>query len=201
MRDKTAWLTAGLLPLFLAGCTTGDPSLGVTPPRAIVGAAPDNSPGGAADLAPAPGQTPALQPAQVQPAPTEVRAAAGRSQAGPIQFLPLVGAPEEKVVVLSQALGQAAGANGVALAPSQGPVAPQRLKGYLSVLVEGRETVVIYVWDVVDPQGIRLGRIQGQQRIAAANPGDPWSVVDGAALSAIAATTMQEFRRTASARG
>ena len=191
MSDKTAWRMAGLLPLFLAGCTTSDPSMGISPPGAISGAAAGSSGPVASDFSPAP----------VQPGPTGARAPAGASQAGPIQFLPLVGAPEEKVAMLSQALAQAAAANGVALSPADGPVAPQRLKGYLSVLAEGRGTVVIYVWDVVDPQGVRLNRIQGQQRIDAADAGNPWSVVDGRAMAAIAATTMDEFRRAAPTQG
>ena len=192
MRDKTAWRMAGLLPLLLAGCTTGDPSMGITPPGAIAGGSSDSSsPPVVADLSPAP----------MQPGPTGARPPAGASQSGPIQFLPLVGAPAEKVAMLSRALAEASAANGVTLSPADGPVAPQRLKGYLSVLAEGRATVVIYVWDVVDPQGVRLNRLQGQQRIEAANAGDPWSVVDEAAMSAIAATTMQEFRRSAPAQG
>ena len=187
MRDKTAWLAAGLLPLLVAGCSTSDPGMGMTPPGAISGA----SSSAPADLSPAP----------LQPGPTYAAAPAGASQTGPIQFLPLVGAPEDKVAMLSQALAQAAAASGVALSPSDGPVAPQRLKGYLSVLSEGRATVVIYVWDVVDPQGVRLNRIQGQQRIEAAGGSDPWSVVDASAMAAIAATTLQEFRRAAPSQG
>jgi hypothetical protein len=191
MRDKTAWRTAGLLPLFLVGCTTSDPGMGITPPGAISGASADSSPAVVADLSPAP----------MQPGPTGARPPAGASQNGPIQFLPLVGAPAEKVALLSRALAGAAAANGIVLSPADGPVAPQRLKGYLSVLPEGRATVVIYVWDVVDPQGVRLNRLQGQQRIEAVNAADPWSVVDASAMATIAATTMDEFRRSAPRQG
>lgn len=188
MRLNLAWLAILLGPFGLAGCSASDPGMGMTPPGAIAGTS-------------ASPVTQDLSPAPVQPGPTFAAASAGANQSGPIQFLPLVGAPEAKVAMLSQALGQAAAANGIALSPADGPVAPQRLKGYLSVLTEGRETVVIYVWDVVDPQGVRLNRIQGQQRVAASSSTDPWSVVDAAALQAIAATTMREFHSSAPTRG
>lgn len=183
MRHAIAWPLAVLLPLVLTACTTADSGMGMSPPGAIAG--------GGADIPDA--RSPDSFAAPVKSAPADVPAASGAAQAGPIQFLPLVGAPADKVATLSQALAESAAANGVALAPASGPVAPQRLKGYLSVLVEGRATAVIYVWDVVDPQGVRLNRIQGQQRVEAADAGDPWSVVDGQTLAAIAAKTMAAF--------
>ena len=47
------------------------------------------------------------------------------------------------------------------------PAATHVLKGYFSAMTEGKETTVIYVWDVYDPAGNRLHRIQGQQKAPA----------------------------------
>lgn len=165
---------AVLALLVSGGCTSTDASLGVGP--AVV---PD---AGAA----MPSGDPASPPS--------------RALLGPVQFLPVVGAPPNTVASLSKALSDSAAANGIAIAPSEGPAAPLRLKGYLSALDEGSRTVVVYVWDVVDPAGNRVSRIQGQERIAG-TAADPWSNVGDAALQAIASRTMAEIRRTAPASG
>ncbi|BDA85815.1 hypothetical protein Sa4125_33570 [Aureimonas sp. SA4125] len=119
---------------------------------------------------------------------------------GAVQFLPLVGAPPETVAALSQALAESAARSGVTILPSSDAAPPLRLKGYLSAMSEGSGTVVIYVWDIVDPAGMRVSRIQGQERIDAAG-GDPWSVVGKEALARIAETTFRELRQQGAARG
>lgn len=141
------------------------------------------------------------EPAQpdLRPSPPPVRQASVL-RSGPIQFLPVVGAPPEKVEILSEALVASAVRNGVAIMPSDGAAAPLRLKGYLSAMNEGSGTLVVYVWDVVDPAGNRVSRIQGQQTIAD-TAGDPWSVVGREAMAEIAEKTIQEFQRSASPSG
>lgn len=159
--------------LALAGCTSTDASLGL---------------GSAADTR------------SVASAPTPAAGLGAAASIGPVQFLPVVGAPPETVAALSRALAASAAANGVAIAASDGPAAPLRLKGYLSALPEGSETVVVYVWDVVDPAGNRVSRIQGEAR-AKGSAGEAWSHVGEATLEAIAERTMGELRQTARAAG
>jgi hypothetical protein len=182
---RRAAALAVLAPALLAGCTASDnPDFGVTPPAAIGGG----------------GTTASLQPAPAASLPTAVTQRAQAGVAQPVQFLPLVGAPPETVAALSQALAASAPENGVAILPSSDPVAPLRLKGYLSAMSEGSGTVVVYVWDIVDPAGTRISRIQGQEKIDAAAP-DPWSVVDAAALARIAAATLRSFSQQVAANG
>jgi hypothetical protein len=67
------------------------------------------------------------------------------------------------------------------------------LKGYFSVLGEGAATTVIYVFDVLDPAGNRLHRIQGQEVASGSNSADPWSAVPATLMESIADKAMTEF--------
>ena len=183
-RHLTAAVT--LLPLLVAGCSASDnPDFGLTPQASIGGANPAT----------------ALQPDELaqQNDPRSLQQASNGT-VGPVQFLPLVGAPPEIAAALSQALGTSAAQNGVTILSSSGPIAPLRLKGYLSTMAEGSGTLVVYVWDIVDPQGKRISRIQGQEKIAA-TAADPWSIVGQEALARIAAATLADFRQQAAVNG
>jgi len=50
---------------------------------------------------------------------------------------------------------------------------------------------VIYVWDVLDPAGNRLHRIQGQQ--GASGKGEGWAAVPPATMQAIADQTVDQL--------
>ncbi|WP_156386758.1 hypothetical protein [Aureimonas sp. Leaf454] len=178
-------LTAGLVAILLAGCTSVDPTAGISPSADI---------GGGGRLAPMGGGGGSA----AEPIVTASVASASASNAtiGPIQFLPVVGAPASTVETLSAALAAEAQRANVAIAPSDGPATPVRLKGYLSAIGEGRDTLVIYVWDVVDLSGNRISRIQGQERAGGVGAADdPWSGVSAAALSAIARRTIGEIAK------
>ncbi|MCQ8781024.1 hypothetical protein [Mangrovibrevibacter kandeliae] len=175
----------GLVLVGLCGCTSTDPGLGVKPRAAIAGSGASAS---SVAAAAAPGATGAL--AETAPG------AAARAE---VQFLPVIGAPPEKVAALSRALAANAGANGVAILPSTAPTPPLRLKGYFSAVSEGSNTVVIYVWDVLDPRDERVHRIQGQERVAG-TAADPWSLVSDSTLASIAAATLRQVGGLTSAR-
>ena len=49
-----------------------------------------------------------------------------------------------------------------------------RLKGYFSAFNDGKQTTLIYVWDVLDPPDQRIHRIQGQESVPG-RPHDPWA--------------------------
>ncbi|MBP0614349.1 hypothetical protein [Jiella mangrovi] len=139
-----------------------------------------------ASLQPAVAQPP-LQPAS-SGAPEQPASVAGRTE---VQFLPVVGAPQREAELLARALSEESASAGVAIRPASGPVAPLRLKGYFSAFEDGNETVLVYVWDVLDKNDQRIRRIQGQEKVAG-TASDPWSKIDIETMRKVASTTMRE---------
>jgi len=109
-----------------------------------------------------------------------------------LRFDPIVGATVEVAAPLTERLAQRARARGISLAGSSDPAATHVLKGYFSTLTEGGQTTIIYVWDVYDPAGNRLHRINGQQK---APPGkaEGWAAVPPATMQAIADSTVDQL--------
>ena len=60
-----------------------------------------------------------------------------------------------------------------------------------AALAEGRQTTVVYVWDVLDASGNRLHRIQGQQK--ATGKGEGWVAVSGETMQSIADVTVNQL--------
>ncbi|MCK5934437.1 MAG: hypothetical protein KAG89_19970 [Fulvimarina manganoxydans] len=110
-----------------------------------------------------------------------------------VQFLPLVGAPDDKANILARSLSDAAASQRVVIRPAADGRAQVRLKGYFSTFEDGGESVLVYVWDVLDENDQRIHRIQGQERFATTG-GDPWAGVDKSIFDKVAATTLQEAR-------
>ncbi|MEQ9246891.1 MAG: hypothetical protein RLO21_12960 [Nitratireductor sp.] len=108
-----------------------------------------------------------------------------------IQFAPVIGATAEAVPALSRRLEARARQSGIAIVP-QGGSASMVMKGYFSAIADGGKTTVIYVWDVLDPSGNRLHRIQGQQA-APGGQGDGWSSVTNATMEAVADSTISQL--------
>ena len=81
-----------------------------------------------------------------------------------LRFDPIVGATVDVATPLTERLAQRARARGITLAGSADTSTTHVLKGYFSTLTEGGQTTIIYVWDVYDPNGNRLHRINGQQK-------------------------------------
>lgn len=182
--------------LLAAACTTSD----VLEPSAIAGqtagitgstTSPDSTQdanaGDAVVTAPA-GQLP---PANVQTA-----AIAGQPR---IYFAPIVGSTVEAVTPLTEQLALRVRESGIAIARSGEPGTTHLLKGYLSAITEGRDTTVIYVWDVLDPAGNRLHRIQGQQKVSG-GAGTGWAAVSPETMRAVADTTAVQLAEWLSAR-
>ncbi|MEF2551099.1 hypothetical protein VQ042_06935 [Aurantimonas sp. A2-1-M11] len=137
---------------------------------------------------PSPPVSTAAAPATLAAAPAP--AMAGQS-VGEVQFLPLVGAPEEKAVLLARALSESAAAKGVSIRPAAEAPSNVRLKGYFSAFNDGTSTTLVYVWDVLDANDQRVRRIQGQESVPGA-AADPWSAIDLPTLAAVADRTLQE---------
>ena len=132
--------------------------------------------------------TPGTNPATVTTPNTNVAAAGIR-----MRFAPIIGAPVDKVTPMSRRLNARARAAKIEIVASTDMTATHVLKGYFSVLGEGAATTVIYVFDVLDPAGNRLHRIQGQEVASGSNPADPWSSVPATLMETIADKAMTEF--------
>lgn len=132
------------------------------------------------------GPAPASAPAQVASLPSA-------SAAGSIRFLPIIGAPVQAVTPLSRQLGAEARAKGLVIKPSTDTSAENILKGYLSAFDDGGNVTIVYVWDVLDPNGARLHRLQGQQTVPGRGT-DPWAAVTDTTMQKIAAQTLNDYQ-------
>ncbi|CAN7205445.1 hypothetical protein [Aminobacter aminovorans] len=121
------------------------------------------------------------------------QAAAAVSKAR-VQFAPIVGATVEAATPLTQRLGARARERGITLAGSTDTTPPGIImRGYFSAMTEGKDTTVVYVWDVYDPAGTRLHRINGQQTAASAGSGEGWPAVAPATMQSIADSTIDQL--------
>jgi hypothetical protein len=130
-------------------------------------------------------------PATSSTTPTATQSAAIATNAR-IQFAPIVGTSVEAASVLSERLASRARERGIALARSSDTATTHVLKGYFTPLSEGKETTVIYVWDVYDPAGNRVHRITGQQK-APSGGSEGWSAVSPATMQTIADATIDQL--------
>ncbi|MCG7506560.1 hypothetical protein [Mesorhizobium retamae] len=126
------------------------------------------------------------------PAPTPAQSAAVLSKTR-LQIAPIVGASVEAATPLTQRLAARAKESGIAIAGSADQTATHVLKGYFSTISEGKDTTVIYVWDVYDPAGNRLHRINGQQKAPTVNGAEGWAAVPPATMQAIADQTVGQL--------
>ncbi|UHS61928.1 hypothetical protein HRR99_10560 [Agrobacterium vaccinii] len=136
-------------------------------------------------------QTPPAQP-QNQPN-TQTASLPSGSAAGTIRFLPIIGAPVQAVTPLSRQLGAEARAKGLTIRPSGDTSTENILKGYLSAFADGSNVTIIYVWDVLDANGARLHRLQGQETVPARGS-DPWASASDSTMQKIAAKTLNDYQ-------
>ncbi|MFD1747096.1 hypothetical protein ACFSE1_16600 [Rhizobium helianthi] len=147
-----------------------------------------DAPIASAPLSPPPASQPAAQPTPAQQ-PVETATVSGNDT---IRFLPIIGAPVEAVTPLSRQLGNSARAGGLTIRSSTDVSASHILKGYLSAFEDGSKVTVVYVWDVLDPAGSRLNRIQGQLSTPARG-GDPWASVPAELMQTIGQKTISDY--------
>ena len=68
------------------------------------------------------------------------------------------------------------------------------MKGHLTAEPTANGTTVVYVWDVVSPDGTQTHRITGQETIPGGNTvADPWAAVDDSAMQRIAVETTDQL--------
>jgi hypothetical protein len=195
MRRSHVTTVSLLVALALGACTNAkdvlEPSA-ITPPAASATPAPATQ--GSVGTVPSPATTTAGAPAAAT-APTPSAAVLAKTR---LQIAPIVGASVEAATPLTAELQARAKQRGITLAGSQDQTATHVLKGYFSTMSEGKDTTVIYVWDVYDPSGNRLHRINGQMKAPSVNSGagagaDSWKAVAPATMQAIADQTIDQF--------
>jgi hypothetical protein len=194
MRRSHMTTVSLLMALALAACTNAKD---VLEPSAIAPQSTQSVPAGGTGTAAASAQPSAAaqpsgsaQPA-VAPVPAGNNAAAiARTR---LQVAPIVGASVEAATPLTAELQTRAKQRGITLAGSADQTPTHVLKGYFSTMSEGKDTTVIYVWDVYDPAGNRLHRINGQQKAPSVGGGEGWAAVSPATMQAIADQTIDQF--------
>lgn len=156
--------------------------------QAMGGGGETDDPIRATPLPPPPAAGTTAPQASASPAPSTSSAVANET----IRFLPIIGAPVEAVTPLSRQLGASARAGGLIIKSSADASATHILKGYLSAFENGSKVTVVYVWDVLDPSGARLNRIQGQLSTPARG-GDPWASVPSDLMKQIGQKTISSY--------
>ncbi|MER8477280.1 hypothetical protein [Mesorhizobium sp. M1163] len=197
MRRSHVTTVSLLAALALAACTNAKD---VLEPSAIAPQSTQSLPGagGAATppstAAPSSGTAPTADTAQPSAAaavpPAKSAAAIARTR---LQVAPIVGASVEAATPLTAELQTRARQRGITLAGSTDQTPTHVLKGYFSTMTEGKDTTVIYVWDIYDPAGNRLHRINGQQKAPSVGGGEGWAAVAPATMQAIADQTIDQF--------
>ncbi|MBN9243571.1 MAG: hypothetical protein J0I98_12340 [Mesorhizobium sp.] len=177
-----------LATVALAACNSASDVLQTTAQQS-----PQPAPAGTASTMPQPTATaPAATAAITPPAAPSAQAAAviGKMR---LQIAPIVGPTVEAAAPLTERLNMRARERGITLAGSTDSNATHVLKGYFSLLSEGKNITVIYVWDIYDPSGNRLHRINGQQRVEPAGTGEGWAAVPAQTMQAVADNTMNQL--------
>ncbi len=138
-------------------------------------------------------QTPAGPSAGTQTSAAQAQAAIPAGQVrGQIRFMPVIGAPVNAVTPLSRQLAVEARNRGLAILSASDSGGDHVLKGYFSADNFDGQTTVYYVWDILDPAGNRLTRVQGKETFAGGS-GDPWASVPADVMERIAANTMADY--------
>ncbi|MGX5803055.1 hypothetical protein ACWGS9_17630 [Bradyrhizobium sp. Arg314] len=198
MRRSQVTTVSLLAVLALGACTNAkdvlEPSA-ITPPASSAQSLPatqgtSTAAASPTTTAPAPSTAPATAAASATPATPTQTAVLARTR---LQVAPIVGASVDAAAPLTAELQARAKQRGLTLVGSTDKTATHVLKGYFSTMSEGKDTTVIYVWDIYDPSGNRLHRINGQQKAAAVGSGEGWPTVGPATMQAIADQTIDQF--------
>jgi hypothetical protein len=113
-----------------------------------------------------------------------------QAQTRPVTFAPVIGAPAKVSTKLNELLVASAGQKSVPVVPPKD--AEYTVRGYLVAAPDPKGTKLSYIWDVSDKSNKRK-RIQGEELIEGKKGGDPWAVVDEAAMQRVAVKAIDEI--------
>jgi len=176
IRGPAAGILLALLTVVLLACTSTEQTLD---PNAIAVSEGAGSGGSAGAVG------------QGKAGAASLQKMASAAAAARIEIAPVVGAAPSASQPLTDELKARASARGLGIADAGAGPATHIIKGYFSAITEGPGTTVIYVWDVLDPAGNRLHRIQGQQPTH--GRGEGWAAVPASAMQAIADQTVDQL--------
>jgi hypothetical protein len=187
LRNALTCTVTAFAMIALNACNSSENSLGVT--KSDLPPAQNNAtttPGSDPAAVPAPGAAGTTTPPTASAGGTATATPVpGAAQTAKLRFAPIVGAPIAAATPLSQRLSALAKQKGIVLGTAGDTDNTHIMKGYFSALPDGNQTTIIYVWDVLDPAGTRLHRIQGQEKVPG-GAADPWSTVPAATMEGIA---------------
>ena len=110
-----------------------------------------------------------------------------------LEIAPVTGAPRTAVPPLSRAMAARGREIGLDFTRGGG-ITTHTLRGFFSINDDGGEVRVVYIWDVVSPEGRRVHRIRGQETIPGTlNGADPWRGVSADAMGRIGRSTIDRF--------
>jgi hypothetical protein len=112
-------------------------------------------------------------------------------QTKPIAFAPVIGAPAKVSSKMNETLTASATQKNINIASSQD--AEYTIRGYLVAQADAKGTKLSYIWDITDKNGKRSKRIQGDELIEGKKGGDPWQLVDDAAIERISGKTTDQI--------
>lgn len=112
-------------------------------------------------------------------------------QAKPVAFAPVIGAPAKISSKMNERLVAAAGQSNMPVAASG--EAEYTVRGYLVAAADPQGSKLSYIWDITDKGGKRAKRFQGDELIEGKKGGDPWELVDDAAIDRIASSTASKI--------
>jgi hypothetical protein len=191
----------GFLPMLIVaaftGCSSTQDVLQPTAPEVAAASNPPASTPAPADPATGAAAAPSVSGQSATPAAQGTIDPAKVARAR-IQFAPIVGTSVEAATALSERLSLRAKDRGMRLTGTGDIATTHVLKGYFTPLTEGKQTTVIYVWDVYDPAGTRVHRISGQQK-AVSSGGEGWAGVQPDTMRQIADATIDQFAQWISA--
>ena len=105
------------------------------------------------------------------------------SPAGTVAFERIDGLPEGQFRKLVQNLSAEADTRHIAVVSREGS-AQYRVKGYAAAQIRGKQTVIVWVWDVYDGSKQRLTRLGGEEAASSRQRG--WGAADDQVLHWIA---------------
>jgi hypothetical protein len=118
-------------------------------------------------------------------------AAPQQVQSKPISFAPVIGAPGKISSKMNELLVASAGQKNIPVVASK--EADYTVRGYLVAAADPQGTKLSYIWDITDKSGKRAKRLQGDELIQGKKGGDPWALVDDAAMERVAARTTEDL--------
>lgn len=106
---------------------------------------------------------------------------------------PVVGAPENVGKGLAAQMSAALEKQNIGVTKSPAEKSDYSLRGYMVAAKERSGTKLSYIWDLTDPAGKRVNRLQGEEVMAGGNGSDPWAAVTPQLIQKITDKTATEL--------